>query len=506
MASLVAHGDRSVAAEPAARPIYVRPILRPRADLDGRPEEAPQDELWIDVVHRAVVRIFGTDQQPGVASSVRVINLSVGDRFRPFIGEMSPLARLLDWLSWRYQVLFIVSADNHGDALVLEAADDTVEVRAFKALHASHRHRRLLCPAESINALTIGALHADEAGEWKARNADEVELVTTAGMPSPVSALGRGFRKSVKPDLFAPGGRVVFARSIANKNEHKPALYRQLFPPGQRTAAPKRGVSDHEEYSVGTSNAAALVTRASMRILDVIDEVNESSTAALSEVPPALLAKCLLVHTSTWNSDARSVLERALKNPHNQSNFRDHLAAFVGYGALRSDRALECTVTRATLIGGGSAELGSAVEHRIPLPPSLNAYTGSRRITVTLAWFSPIKPSVRNYRIAALDIAAKYSKNANLAIEGADADGNAAKRGTVQHVVLAGDRSAVNVVDGAELVLTVNVVADAADSEAYTIPYALAVTVEVPEAAKIRVHDEIRTRIPSRVRARRAPA
>jgi hypothetical protein len=64
MASLVAHGDRSIAEDPPARPIYVRPILRPRTDLDGRPEEAPQDELWIDVVHRAVVRIFGKSSSP----------------------------------------------------------------------------------------------------------------------------------------------------------------------------------------------------------------------------------------------------------------------------------------------------------------------------------------------------------------------------------------------------------------------------------------------------------
>jgi hypothetical protein len=115
-------------------------------------------------------------------------------------------------------------------------------------------------------------------------------------------------------------------------------------------------------------------------------------------------------------------------------------------------------------------------------------------------------PYAVNWGIAALDVAVKWSQNADLAIEGADADGNAAKRGTVQHVVLTGDRSAVNVVDGAEFVLVVNIVADADDSERYTIPYALAVAVEVPEAAKIRVYDEIRTRIAGRVLAARAPA
>lgn len=45
-----------------------------------------------------------------VAPSVRIINFSVGIADYHFAGKMSPLARMLDWLSNKYHVLFINSS------------------------------------------------------------------------------------------------------------------------------------------------------------------------------------------------------------------------------------------------------------------------------------------------------------------------------------------------------------------------------------------------------------
>ena len=57
-------------------------------------------------------------EQP-VSKNVKLINLSIGDPERPFIHTPSPWARLLDWLSWKYRVLFCVSAGNFFDAIDL---------------------------------------------------------------------------------------------------------------------------------------------------------------------------------------------------------------------------------------------------------------------------------------------------------------------------------------------------------------------------------------------------
>lgn len=148
---------------------------------------------------------------------MKVFNLSIGHPGQPFLRSMSPLARLLDWLSWKYQVVFVVSAGNHDRATIslpqsTSSDPDQRERALLVALGQDHRHRRLLCPAETINGITVGASHEDAAGQWTPAADDEVMLIATRGLPTPLSGLGRGYRRSVKPDLLAPGGRLVYNR------------------------------------------------------------------------------------------------------------------------------------------------------------------------------------------------------------------------------------------------------------------------------------------------------
>lgn len=115
MASMILHGDLASDEAPLARPLYVRPILRPDPkDRNNKDEAVSDDTLVVDLLHRAVRRLFeGEGAEPAVAPDVAVINLSIGIGDRPFDQALSPLARLLDWLAWRYKVLFVISAGNH---------------------------------------------------------------------------------------------------------------------------------------------------------------------------------------------------------------------------------------------------------------------------------------------------------------------------------------------------------------------------------------------------------
>ena len=47
---------------------------------------------------------------PASAPHVKIINFSIGDNIRMFSHSMSPMAKLLDWLSFQYDVLFVISA------------------------------------------------------------------------------------------------------------------------------------------------------------------------------------------------------------------------------------------------------------------------------------------------------------------------------------------------------------------------------------------------------------
>jgi hypothetical protein len=173
MASLVIHGDLGAERAPLTTRLYVRPILvadAPAWVRDSR-EELPRDRLAVDVVHQAVARLFEGET---AAPDVRVIVLAVADAALQFDRFVSPLARLLDWLSFRYRVLFLVPAGNHLEPLDIPA--DTgfenpqeLQHELLCAVQRSAALRRLLSPAESVNALTIGAAHSDDSSTMPRR-------------------------------------------------------------------------------------------------------------------------------------------------------------------------------------------------------------------------------------------------------------------------------------------------------------------------------------------------
>jgi len=75
MASLIAHGELDAAGTPMLRQVYVRPVLRPDLN-DGihqqRHGRTPDDQLLIDLIHRAVKRICKGDAGAApVAPTVR---------------------------------------------------------------------------------------------------------------------------------------------------------------------------------------------------------------------------------------------------------------------------------------------------------------------------------------------------------------------------------------------------------------------------------------------------
>ena len=99
MASLILHGDLNAQELPLGRPLYVRPLmLAPQNES----EQTDRDRLLIDTIHRAVLRIKGSEGEEAAEPTVFLVNLSMGDMRRPFTRMVSPLARLIDFLSEQY--------------------------------------------------------------------------------------------------------------------------------------------------------------------------------------------------------------------------------------------------------------------------------------------------------------------------------------------------------------------------------------------------------------------
>lgn len=513
MASLILNGELDADAHPLDRPLYVRPILR--SDLTDsyntrRREHTPDDVLLIDLVHRAVKRICEGDAGEGPAApSVRIINLSVGDGARIFERVVSPWARLLDWLSVKYAVLFIVSAGNDGRSIRLPVASAALagmgapqrSALALKTMVAEDTGRRLLAPAEAINVLTVGALHADRSNPLiSAGRHDLFELEC----PSPLSRVGHGFRRSVKPEILMPGGRALYReRMLADPHACTLEVVDAGAAPGHRVAMPPLpgGSLGDTAYTRGTSNAAALASRAAAQAYEVVESLRAQVDGAPAPIYDAVLLKAMLVHGARWGAWADKLLEErpdlaAIANANSRRVAqKDYLMRWLGYGAVDIDRALACTAERATLLGVGELQAEKAFVFSAPLPPSLAGKRAWRRLTVTLAWMSPINCGHQGYRTVRLWVAPPQDplrvKRANSVHE------KAALRGTVQHEVLEGE-DAVAFVDGERFECKVNCAADAGAFSG-TVRFALCVSLEVAVGSGIPVYQEVRDRIRPRV-------
>lgn len=497
MTSLIVHGDLNSNGDALRSRVYARPIMRPLIGLD-RPltECMPGDVLPVDLIHRAVRRLFeGEGDEGAVASSVKIVNLSLGDPTRAFDRAMSPLARLLDWLGRQYQVLFVVSGGNClgdinlgiSEAEFAALSPTECEACIVKAILRDGRMRRLLSPAESINSVTVGASHRDTSQIGHMSNVLDPFLVE---LPSPVSPLGTGYRRSVKPDILYLGGRQLYRKPFAGEDA-KLQVAAHHSPPGCRVAHPGRqGQLNHTVHGAGTSNAAALVSRNAALCYEVLMEVLEAQAPAFADGPHVIpLLKALLVHGASWG-EAGERLRQIIEASNDARQTKTLLARWLGYGVPQFNRAMQCTEERATVLGFGELEDGEAHVFRLPLPPSLGARREWRRLTVTLGWMSPISPSTQKYRTAGLWFEAEAD---GLSATRTGVDWQAVRRGTVQHEVFEGER-AVPVSEGDSLTIQVNCREDAGKIE-QPVPYGLVVSLEVAEGVDVAIYEEVRTRI-----------
>ncbi len=499
MASLIVYGDLSDKAPPLPRPVYTRPIMKPIPWIQApKPEQIPSDVLVVDHIHRAVRRMFeGEGSTSAVAPTVRIINFSIGDPSRQFTQVLSPLARLLDWLSVKYQVLFVISAGNYTKNIETDMpksdfhalSNTEKEAHVVKTLYADARHRKLLSPGESINGLTVGALHHDTSPGVQAGHA--INLFENL-LPSPVSAFGSGYRRAVKPDLLFNGGRVLYTELFGTGPGTTFERQKMRSAPGNKVAFPSNTAGELNKvvYCCGTSNAAALTSRMAATCHDTLLEIFDEQAPEIGLLPYlAPLLKAMIVHGCFWGAIEKRLRE-ILQTPDNGQQIRSLISQWLGYGVPNYNRVLACTEQRATLLGFGQLSDGKAHLFSLPLPASLGARQEWRRLTVTLAWMSPIAASTQRYRSAGLWFELEGKA---LALKRVEVDNFASQRGTVQHEVFEGDRS-VAITDDAKLMIKVNYREDASKINE-PVAYGLAVTLEVAEEIDIAIYEEIRARI-----------
>jgi len=521
VASTICHGDWNGEKQSLLRPIYARPVMHYNG-FDG--EEFPQNRLLIDLLHSAIVRMIkGNTHQAPVAPRVKVVNLSLGDVFRPFRREMSSWAKFLDWAAFEYNLLFIVSAGNFGESIefTINPSEFTNPIseegkKSFlDQMLKQDFNRKILSPAESINALSVGALNKDEAEIDPSQPMFFARIHVTAdhGYIAPYSRFGWGMNDSIKPDILMPGGRVLMRRVPADRGrDHVNLVFGPNGndqPPGVLVATPgSEGQSNRVSYQFGTTFSAAQTTHLAGNLMEVLLQLNQESgpSQQIPETYFPVLVKALITHGANLGENFslfRELIERFPSVANNQVKART--VAYTGYGEVNEARVLYCTAHRVTLIGVGELtwnEAQSAHLFKFPLPASISSQVIHKRLVTTLAWLSPCNVWSNKYRIAHLYLS-NFRNNEDISLDDGMYDFKKTSRGTLQHQVYEGTRADA-FIEGGFMIVKVNCRKDASDSELKfwkRIKYGLAVTLEIPENVEVDIYEEIRAAIQTQVRA-----
>ena len=498
MSSLAIYGDLNKEDDAINHMLYVRPIMKPvEVGPDSIEERIPENVLIVDLIHRAVKRIKeGDADAKAIAPEIQIINLSIGDPIRQLTTVMSPLARLIDFLAYRYKLLFIVSAGNHPNSLMyIQSSFSDFKARSigqrnktvWNAIVANQRHMKVLSPAESINSLSIGATYDDFCqtnetlrGIW----------AVSKGLPSPISAFGKGYRGIITPDLYYFGGRKFVGDNFSGGLK----WFRSSSEPGCRAAAPyNNGTESGEGFSFGTSDAAAQITHEAVNCIDVLADIFMDETDhGIPKDYEALLVKGMLTHGASWDEIADE-LSRVTGSRVKQ------LSQWAGNGIPDIGLVKECTKERVTLIGFGALRKDQGDVFKLPLHIDFSSRLVKRKLTVTLSYFSPIVASKQAYRQAQLWFEVD-DNGKGLIPDGSrqNSDWRAVRKGTLQHEIYIGEKPIVW--NDEELKIKVSCKSDAATLKASEeIAYCIFVSFEVAQGLDIDLYSKVREQIQQRV-------
>lgn len=497
MASLIVHGDRNRVQVALPRRIHVVPVLGPHDNF-------PADRLIVDLIYQAVLAM--REGNDATAPDVVIVNLSLGNMRRRFHGVVSPWARLLDRLAYRFGLLFIVSAGNCTEQFDLpafathgqfeDAEDETRAVETLRALGQLMADRRIFSPGETVNGLTIGACNQDavsNADRAAARvNVDPYGALT---MVNPSSALGPGFASAVKPDLLMPGARehLRFVRNDVHIEVQPASASRSA---GMRVASPPRGGRENQDgFTNGTSAAAAIASRTAHQIYDALELNYGDDFLRLDHLEKATLLKALLAHPAKWPVDAAQMIRRVLgpTDPRQHVRVKDNIRRFLGFGVVDGEDAVACASDRATFWATGRLGRDKMAKIDVPIPAVMSGKARLHSMSATLAWLTPTSPGRASYRTVRLKLL-EPTDLAALAVKASSVqpDANQTNRGTLFSRIWEGDRAPAVGPD-----FSVSLVVQRDPDQGATVddevPFAVAVTIAMPGV--VEIYDQVRQRL-----------
>jgi hypothetical protein len=286
----------------------------------------------------------------------RVFNLSYGDLNKVYDGRhVRGLAYTLDRLTRELGVLFVVPTGN----LQLSQLPANPQEQYPDYLLADSA--RLLDPATSLNALTVGGISQNEATRDAQRYPNTIEdhVLARAGQPFPLTRSGSSINGSIKPDVVEHAGNLALMRT-GSSTRHTGLGVVSLN--GGFTS----GVAFKED--IGTSYAAPQVAHKAARLL--------------AEVPGASpnLLRALIGAHAHWPQASEALL-----NPDKTTEGRNKLLRLVGYGRVDDTALFRSLGHTVTLLAEERIDNDQHHFFELPLPDSFWA-NGRRTREVSVAF------------------------------------------------------------------------------------------------------------------------
>lgn len=301
---------------------FVDVIAVPNSDEDFGPTDTISEDDLMEIIEEIMEKYSVT---------TKIWNISLGIESKPCNGTMSDLGVFLDYIQDKYNVQIFVSSGNI----------NVLPLRNWPPQSGLGEHDRLISPADSVRAVTVGSVALYESND----------SIVKTNEPSPFSRRGPGANYVVKPDVVDYGGNY-------SSNYRIEGLGVRGFDPQGKII---------EGNGTSYSNPRALQKYAS-----ICEEMIE---------PDLLLAKAMLIHSARMNS--RELLDERPDN-----------IKYYGFGipSANVQEILQCSEDEVTLVFKQKIAQGSHLEmYDFPYPESLikrNKYIGE--IGMTLVYLPPL--------------------------------------------------------------------------------------------------------------------
>ncbi len=278
----------------------------------------------------------------------RVFNLSFG--LEACEGFLSVHAAELDALTREHDALFVVSAGNENVRTRFNGKKPSKPYPEF-LLNSGWR---VLAPAESLNAITVGGITPDRDPH---PHASKRTLIASKRAPSPFTRAG-GVKSVLKPELVEVAGNVAYDDATSLLITNDPGL-------SVPTTSHKFAAGKLFAMVQGTSFAAPRVAHLAARIVNRYPDASPNLLRALL-VQSARLPEGV----AEWNA------KDAMK--------------LCGFGVPDLDRALLCRPQRVTLYYEGEIDIDEVKLFELPVPAEVARSKGRKTLSVSIAYDPPV--------------------------------------------------------------------------------------------------------------------